>query len=160
MAILDKYFAGKFTLNFLDPPYRVNPLSTNLKWYYWKKYLSELAQMFTLGFSPKGLSQKKSFIALQYILIACVWTPVIWYDIIYFPVWLWNQLQSAGLEPVLSQTEKLCIASNYRQYTTNTKIKIIKLIPVLSARAFSLSRLTKLVLNLKFFILIYAESCL
>ncbi len=31
-----------------------------------------------------------------------------------FPVWLQNQLLSAGLESVLSQTEKSCIASNYR----------------------------------------------
>ncbi len=48
-----------------------------------------------------------------------------------FPVWLWNRLLPAGLEPVLiSQTEKSCIASNYRQFSTNIKIKIIKLIPV------------------------------
>ncbi len=46
-----------------------------------------------------------------------------------FPVWLQNLLLSTGLEPVLSQTEKLCIASNYRQSSTNIKIKIIKLIP-------------------------------
>ena len=44
-----------------------------------------------------------------------------------------------------SQTEKSCIASNYRQFSTNIKIKIIKL---------------KLVLILKVFILISAESCL
>ncbi len=42
-----------------------------------------------------------------------------------------NWLLSAGLELVLSQTEKSCIASNYRQFSTNIKIKIIKLIPVL-----------------------------
>ena len=30
----------------------------------------------------------------------------------YFPVWLLNRLLSAGLEPVLSKTEKSCIASN------------------------------------------------
>ncbi len=45
------------------------------------------------------------------------------------PVWLRNRLLSAGLEPVLSQTEKACIASNYRQFSTNIKIKIIKLKP-------------------------------
>ncbi len=38
---------------------------------------------------------------------------------------------SDGLEPVLSQTEKSCTASNYRQFSTNIKIKAIKLIPVL-----------------------------
>ena len=53
--------------------------------------------------------------------------------VINFPVWLRNRLLSAGLEPVLSQTEKACIASNYRQFSTNIKINIIKLIPVLSA---------------------------
>ena len=36
-----------------------------------------------------------------------------------FPVWLRN----AGLEPVLSQTEKSCIALNYRQFSTKNKIK-------------------------------------
>ena len=38
---------------------------------------------------------------------------------IYIPVWLQNRLLSAGLDPVLSQTEKLCIATNYRQFSTN-----------------------------------------
>ncbi len=45
-----------------------------------------------------------------------------------FPIWLRTRLLSAGLEPVLSQTEKLCTATNYRQ-SMNIKIKIIKLIP-------------------------------
>ena len=45
-----------------------------------------------------------------------------------------TDLLSAGLEPVLSQTEKLCIASNYRQFSTNIKIKIIRLIPVLLSK--------------------------
>ncbi len=40
-----------------------------------------------------------------------------------------NRELSAGLEPVLSQTQKLCIASNNRQLSTNIKMKIIKLIP-------------------------------
>ena len=48
-----------------------------------------------------------------------------------FPIWLWNRLLSTGLEPVLSHTEKSCIASNYIQFSTNIKIKIIKSIPVL-----------------------------
>ncbi len=52
----------------------------------------------------------------------------------------------AGLEPILSQTEKLCIASNERQFPTNIKTQIIKLKPVLSTRAFDPSGLTKLVL--------------
>ena len=38
-----------------------------------------------------------------------------------FPVWLRNRLLSAGLEPVLSQTEKACIASNYRQFLRISK---------------------------------------
>ena len=54
----------------------------------------------------------------------------------YFPVWLRNRLLSTGLEPVLSQTEKSFVASNQRQFSTNIKIKIIKLIPVFLARAF------------------------
>ena len=39
----------------------------------------------------------------------------------YFPVWLRNRFLSAGLEPVLSQTEKACIASNYRQFLRISK---------------------------------------
>ena len=34
------------------------------------------------------------------------------------------------LEPVLSHTEKSCKASNYRQFSSNIRIKIIQLIPV------------------------------
>ena len=45
-------------------------------------------------------------------------------------VWFRNRLLSGGLEPVLSQTEKSYITSNYRQFSTNIKIKIIKLITV------------------------------
>ena len=41
-----------------------------------------------------------------------------------FPVWLRNELISAGLEPFLSHTEKLKIASYYRIFFTNIKIKI------------------------------------
>ena len=33
-----------------------------------------------------------------------------------FPVWLQNRLISTGLEPVLSHTEKSCIASYYKQF--------------------------------------------
>ena len=49
------------------------------------------------------------------------------------PVWLQNRLISAELEPVLSNTEKSCIASNYKQFSADIKIKIIKLKPVLFA---------------------------
>ena len=56
-----------------------------------------------------------------------------------FSVYLQNRLLSAGLEPVLSKTEIACIVSNYRQFSTNTKIKIIKLIPALLACAFGSS---------------------
>ncbi len=59
-----------------------------------------------------------------------------------------NRLLSAGLEPFISLTENLCIASIYTQFSKNIKIKIIELITVLLARAFSPSALTKLVLNL------------
>ena len=44
-----------------------------------------------------------------------------------FLVWLRNRLISAGLESVLSHIEKLCIASFYRQFSSNIKIRIIKL---------------------------------
>ena len=43
------------------------------------------------------------------------WLPVTVWN---FPVWLRNKLIYAGLEPVQSHTEKLCIASNYRQLQT------------------------------------------
>ena len=39
--------------------------------------------------------------------------------------WLPNRLISAGLEPVLSHTEKSFIVSYYRQFSTNNKMKII-----------------------------------
>ncbi len=44
------------------------------------------------------------------------------------PIAIWLQ-SAAGLESVLTlgQTEKSCIVSNYRQFSTNIKIKIIKL---------------------------------
>ena len=48
-----------------------------------------------------------------------------------FPVGNQNRLLSTGLEPVFSQTEKSCIASNYRQFYMNVKIEIIKSITVL-----------------------------
>ena len=70
-------------------------------------------------------------------------------DIIYvqklFPVSLQNQFISAGLEPVFRHTEKSCISLYYRQFSTIIRIKIIKSIPVLLARAFVPSGLTKLV---------------
>ena len=56
----------------------------------------------------------------------------------YLVIWLRNRLITAELEPVLSHTKKTCIASFYKQFSTNIK-KIIKLIQVL------LSGLTKLV---------------
>ncbi len=33
-----------------------------------------------------------------------------------YPVWLRNRLVSAGLKPVVSQTEELCVSSNTRQF--------------------------------------------
>ncbi len=44
---------------------------------------------------------------------------------IHIPVWLRNRLISTGLEPVLSHTKKSCIASNYRQFSTNIKIPVL-----------------------------------
>ena len=52
---------------------------------------------------------------------------------------------SAVLEPVLNYTEKSCITSYYRQFTTNIKIKIIIFLPVFPDRR---PGITKLVLNL------------
>ena len=37
---------------------------------------------------------------------------------ILLPVWLRNRFITTGLELVLSHTEKLCIASHYRQFST------------------------------------------
>ena len=42
-------------------------------------------------------------------------------------VWFRNRLKSAGLEQVLSHTEKSCTALPYRQFSMNIKVKIIKL---------------------------------
>ena len=56
----------------------------------------------------------------------------------YLPVWLLNRLISAGLEPILSHTEKLCIALYYIQFFTNIKITTIRLKPVIIAHAFSM----------------------
>ena len=39
-------------------------------------------------------------------------------------VWFRNRLTIAGLEPVLNHTEKSCIATYYKQFSTNIKIKI------------------------------------
>ena len=52
---------------------------------------------------------------------------------------------SAGLDPVLSHTEKSYIVLFYRQFSTNIKIKIIRLIPVVLAWAFAPSGLTIMV---------------
>ena len=58
-------------------------------------------------------------------------------------VLLRKRLISDGLEPVLRYTERSCTASNYRQFSTNINIKIVKLLPVSLART-----LKKLVLIL------------
>ena len=41
----------------------------------------------------------------------------------HIPVLLRNRIISGGLEPVLSHTEKSCIATNCRQFSTNNKKK-------------------------------------
>ncbi len=53
-----------------------------------------------------------------------------------FPVWLRNRLLSAGLEPFLSQIEKACIlySIELQTFSTNIKIKIIKLKPSFVSR--------------------------
>ena len=75
-----------------------------------------------------------------------------------FPVWLRNRLISGGLEPVLSNTEKLCIASYYIQFSMNIKMNHHKINTSLIARAFGTSGLIKLVLISQFFILIFAKA--
>ena len=42
--------------------------------------------------------------------------------------WLQNQLLSAGLEPVLGNTEKSCIAVYYREFSTNIKKKLTQVL--------------------------------
>ena len=63
-------------------------------------------------------------------------------NIIPFPLCLWNRYISDGLEPVLRNIDKSCIAS----FPKNIRIKISKLLPVLLARKIGPFGLTKLVL--------------
>ena len=58
-------------------------------------------------------------------------TPTFTKVIITFQEWLRNRLISAGFELVLSLTEKSCIASFHRHFSTRNKIKIIKLVVML-----------------------------
>ena len=53
--------------------------------------------------------------------------------LVYFPVWLRNRLISAGLEPVINQTENPYVTSYERQFSTNIKIIIIILFTILLA---------------------------
>ena len=59
-----------------------------------------------------------------------------------------NRFISAGLEMVPKRAQKLCIASFYRQFSTNIKIKIINLIPFVLARVSGPLKITKRVLIL------------
>ena len=68
---------------------------------------------------------------------------------LFSPVWRWNRLISAELDPDLSHIEKSCIA--YRKFPTNINVKIIKLIPVLLAQAYGPTGLTKLYSKLFFY---------
>ena len=45
----------------------------------------------------------------------------------HFPVWLRNQLISAGLGPVISHTEISCIASYHKHFFKNNKIELISI---------------------------------
>ena len=72
---------------------------------------------------------------------------------------LWKIFSSMALKPInirwikigIRQYWKSCIASYYRQFFKNIKIKIIKSILLLLARAFGPSGITKLVLISHFF---------
>ena len=55
-----------------------------------------------------------------------------------------NRLISNGLEPIPNHTEKSCIVSYCRQFSTNNEIKIEISMPVLLVRAFGPTGLTKL----------------
>ena len=68
-----------------------------------------------------------------------------------------NRLIANGLEPVLSHTEKSCIALYCRQFSTNNKNKIDNSFVI---RAFGPSGTTKLDLILEVFILLSTKSCL
>ena len=48
-------------------------------------------------------------------------------------------INNPGLEPVLNHTEKSCIATYYKQFSTNLKIKNRKINTRFLARAFGLS---------------------
>ena len=66
----------------------------------------------------------------------------------YFPLWLRNQLISAGLKPVLGSNKKSSIESFYKQFLTKNKKKQSASFVSLGIRSFDL---TKLVLYLFFF---------
>ena len=53
----------------------------------------------------------------SFMKFCCLCWNIIWY----FPIWLQNRFISVKLEPVLSHTEKSCIALYYRQFSTNIK---------------------------------------
>ena len=74
------------------------------------------------------------------------------------PAWFPNRLISAGFKPVLGHTEKSCITSYYRQFSTNIKIKIIRLITVLLAWAFDPFGTNKTGFNHIMFYFVSAES--
>ena len=78
-----------------------------------------------------------------------------------FPVWLRKRLISAVLEPVLSHTEKSCITSYYRQFSTNYKKnhKINNRFVEESLRYLG-ANYTGFILILQVFILTSVESCL
>ena len=86
---------------------------------------------------------------------SCVNKLVLFYKYL-FLVWLQNRLISAVLEQVLIHNEKICIASYYKQFFTNNRIKIIETIPVLSSLA---SGLLKTGLNLTIFHFNIHEYC-
>ena len=65
-----------------------------------------------------------------------------------------------GFEPVLSVTEKSCIASNYRQHSTDAKIKIQKIETSFDSPEGPKAWANKTGFNLLVFILISTESCL
>ncbi len=49
------------------------------------------------------------------LLFVCMSFCAFYFTLQFLFIWIWNRLLSDGIEPVLRQTGKSCIASNYRQ---------------------------------------------
>ena len=100
---------------------------------YWTKYFFSLCKLGWLK-SWHKMAEKKN--RLTWCLVRSIYICILFLNLKFFPICLWNRFISGGLEPDLSHTKKLCMASNYSKFSTNIKIIIISLIPVLLAWAF------------------------